>query len=260
LQTLTLGKHNPRLLEIRKAIGRAALTGDGFLPIEGPKLVEEAERSGLEIAGIFVRRGVNPPSIARAVPVYEIEASAFKAIQSTETSQGVIALVRPRSFSFTDILAVRNPLIVVLARLQDPGNVGTILRVAESFGSDACLATAGTASFLNSKTIRASAGSIFRLPHLWDLDFNKVVAGLKANNIRIAGTSPQAKETIDAWDWTEPAAIIIGNEGSGLSAEESRMCDTMLRIPVMPSVESLNSAIAAAVILYEAFRQRKNLQ
>ncbi len=256
LETLSLGKHNSKLVDIRKALDQGTLTREGLLPVEGPKLLEEAQRSGLEIVTVFKRRGTDTPAVSSAVPVYEVDPAAFKTIQSTETSQGVIALVRLRQYTLPEILSADVPLIVVLARLQDPGNVGTILRVAESFGVAGCIATAETASVINSKAVRASAGSVFRLPHVWDVDLKQTVAALKASKIHVVGTSPSAVDTIDWWDWRKPSAILIGNEGSGLSDEELHACDALLRIPHRSTVESLNSAIAVSVILYEAYKQR----
>ncbi len=256
METLSLGKHNPKLIDMRKAIDHGALTLDGLLPIEGRKLIEEALRSGITIDSVFKRKDSPLPDLPPAIHVYELDAAVFKTIQSTETSQGVIALIRPRRFGLTDLLSAGSPLIVVLARLQDPGNVGTIVRVAESFGAAGCAATVGTASPFNSKTIRASAGSLFRLPHVWDLDRSELFSALRASYISIVGTSPSADETIMEWDWRKPSAVVIGNEGGGLSEEEVGLCDTVLRIPQAGAVESLNSAIAAAVIMYEAYSQR----
>jgi len=105
-------------------------------------------------------------------------------------------------------------------------------------------------------TVRASAGSVFRLPHVWDLDPRQAVSVLKASGIGVVGTAPSAQQTLDQWDWRKPSAIVIGNEGGGLSEEEMNLCDVLLRIPQASGVESLNSAIAAAVILYEASKQR----
>jgi tRNA(Leu) C34 or U34 (ribose-2'-O)-methylase TrmL len=157
--------------------------------------------------------------------VYEVDPAVFKSIQSTETSQGVIALVRPQQYNLPDIISSSNPLIVVLARLQDPGNVGTILRVAESFGAAGCIASTETASVLNSKAVRASAGSVFRMPHVWNVDLKQTILTLKTSKIHVVGMSPSAVDTIDWWDWRKPAAILVGNEGNGLSDEEVRMCD-----------------------------------
>jgi TrmH family RNA methyltransferase len=256
VETLSLGKHNPKLIDIRKALDQGTLTREGLLPVEGPKLLEEAQRSGLAIVSVFKRRGAEIPEISSTVPVYEVDPSVFKSIQSTETSQGVIALVRLRQYNLPEILNANNPLIVVLARLQDPGNVGTILRVAESFGAVGCLASAETASVLNSKTVRASAGSVFRMPHVWNVDLKQTMVTLKTSKIHVIGMSPSAVDTVDWWNWRKPAAIMVGNEGNGLSDEEVRMCDALLRIPHRPTVQSLNSAIAVSVVLYEAYKQR----
>jgi TrmH family RNA methyltransferase len=168
-----------------------------------------------------------------------------------------MALVRPRHFTIDDVLRTTPALIVILGRLQDPGNVGTTLRVSEAFGATGCVAFPGTASFYNSKVVRASAGSVFRLPHVSAGDAKKIVDELKSKSIRIVGTAPASEWTITKWNWTVPTAVLVGNEGSGLNAEELRYCDSVLRIPHKQTVESLNSAIAAAVVLYEASKQRQ---
>jgi TrmH family RNA methyltransferase len=256
LDTVSIGKHNPRLADIRKAIDRGALTSDGLLPVEGPKLVDEAVTSGIEIAALFLREGVTFAEIPRSVTVYALEPAVFKGIQSTEHSQGVIALVRPRAWTLKDILSGAPSPIAVLVGLQDPGNVGTIMRVAESFGAAGCLGITGTASAHNAKVVRASAGSIFRLPHVWDMEWHDVVSSMKSSAIALIGTSPHATESIASWDWNQPSAVLIGNEGAGLTPEQSAACTAVLHIPQKPPVESLNSAVAASVILYESYRRR----
>ena len=257
MHSLPLGKHNPRIVAIRKAIRSDTLTPDGLLAVEGPKLLEEALRSHLEVLDVFVRRGVGLTAVPAGVRIFELDAATFKAIQSTEASQGVIALVRPPTFSIRDILSVPNPRIVVLGRLQDPGNVGTIFRVAESFNATGCVALAGTAAVYNAKTVRASAGSVFRLPHVWNVDLNMLNTELKASGVALVGTSPAADESIETWDWKRPTAVLVGNEGTGSSEEEFRQCDVILRVPQNRNVESLNSAIAVAVILYEASKHER---
>ena len=255
MDTISIGKHNPRLADIRKAVQRGALTIDGLLPIEGPTLVQEAHASGLSIHALFVREGTSMADLPQSSSVYSLDSSAFKAIQDTEHSQGVIALVQPRKWSMNDLLQGESP-VVVLAGLQDPGNVGTILRVAESFGASGCLGLSGTVAIHNSKVSRASTGSVFRLPHVWNLELEEVVATLKTRNVPLIGTSPHAVDSITSWDWSRPVAVLIGNEGSGLNREQTEACTTMLRVPHEPQTESLNSAIAAAVVLYEAYRKR----
>jgi RNA methyltransferase, TrmH family len=253
---MQIGKHSPKLVNLRKAIRQGSVTPDGLLPIEGPILLEEAARSGIEIAELFVRAGTKHPDVV-SKEIHEVPPEVFKTIQETEHSQGIVATVRPRRFELNDIVGVSPALITVLARLQDPGNVGTILRVAEAFGATGVVAVHGTASLYNGKVVRASAGSLFRLPHIGGLDSNDLIGALKSRNISIVGTSPIADSSIEEWDWTTPTAVLIGNEGGGLSADEIRYCDRVLRIPHGKTVESLNSAIAAAVILYEASKQRR---
>lgn len=257
MHNLPLGKHNPRIVAVRKAIRSDALTPDGLLAVEGPKLLDEAVRSNLEVLDVFVRRGVGLAAVPAGARVFELDAATFKTIQSTESSQGIVALVRPSTFSLRDILSVTNPRIVVLGRLQDPGNVGTILRVAESFNATGCVALPGTAAVYNAKSVRASAGSAFRLPHVWNVELNMLNTELKAAGIALAGTSPAAGESIEAWNWKRPTAILVGNEGAGSSDEEFRQCDVILRVPQNRNVESLNSAIAVAVILYEASKHER---
>jgi len=252
---MQIGKHSRKLMELRKAIRNGALTSDGLLPIEGPILLEEAHRSGLEIIDIFVRTGLALPAVSPDA-IHDVPADIFKTIQDTEHSQGVIATVRPRQFTLGHVLTASPALLVVLVRLQDPGNLGTTLRIGESFGATGCIALPGTVSFYNSKVARASAGSIFRLPHAARINIDEIAHALRSRNIAIVGTSPAATTTIEKWDWRQPTAVLVGNEGSGLSSEELAYCDTVLRIPHKTTVESLNSAIATAVVLYEAFRQR----
>jgi TrmH family RNA methyltransferase len=257
VDTLTLGKHNPRLADIRRAINGETLTDDGLLPVEGPKLIREAQDSGLKISALFVRSDVSAENFSTKAPIYILDQPAFRKIQTTESSQGLIALVQVASTNLDHIVSgAANGPIVVLAGLQDPGNAGTLIRVAESFGARGCVGLAGTVGLYNAKVVRASAGSVFRLPCVWGVDFEELVTSLRRNDISMIGTSPHAVETISEWDWRNKAAILIGNEGRGLADEDLHPCDKVLRIPLRAPVESLNSAIAASVILYESFKQR----
>lgn len=253
---MDIGKHNRKLVELRKAVRHASLTVDGLLPIEGPVLLEEAHRSGVEIIDIYIRIGSAVPAVT-ANEVHELPPDVFKTIQDTEHSQGVMATVRLPHFDLDSILTATGALIVILGRLQDPGNVGTILRIGESFGATGCIGVRGTAAFTNSKVVRASAGSVFRLPHVGGMALKDTMEALRSRGIAIAGTAPMADMPIDKWDWKKPTAVLVGNEGGGLNDEELGYCDTVMRIPQKNTVESLNSAIAMAVTLYEASKQRR---
>jgi len=252
---MQIGKNSRRLVELRKAIRHGSLTSEGLLPIEGPILLEEAGRSGIKIVDVFCRAGANIPAV-EAEALFEIPPDVFKTIQDTEHSQGIIATVQPRVFTIPHVFAVSPALVIILVRLQDPGNVGTILRIGESLGATGCIALRGTAGFYNGKVVRASAGSVFRFPHIGPESLQEIASALRSQRIGLVGTSPDAVQPIEQWDWRKPSAILIGNEGQGLNREELAACDTVLRIPHKGSVESLNSAIAAAIILYEASKQR----
>src|SRR5262245_48487739 len=149
---MPLGRHSRKLAELRKALRQGTLTADGLLPVEGPILLEEAHASGLEIIDVFVRHGTAVPAFA-AGSAHELPSEIFKTLHDTAHSQGILATVRPPQFALADILRASPAMIVVLCRLQDPGNVGTILRVSEAFGASGCVALSGTAAFHNSKVV-----------------------------------------------------------------------------------------------------------
>ena len=250
-----IGKHNPRLAEIRRAFRRGELTPDGLLPIEGPHLLDEASKSGVEIEELFVREG--DTFDVKAQQSHSLTRSLFRSIRATREPQGVIGLVRPPQFDLEAILTRKPHLLVVLCGLQDPGNVGTILRIAEAFGATGCIGTRGTVGLYNDKLVRASGGSLFRLPHVWNVDLRPIVTRLRSEGVRIVGTARDTDLEVDVWDWTECSAALFGNEASGLGSEERDLCDTILKIPHSGQVDSLNVASAAAIALYEAARRRR---
>ena len=188
-ETTISSKANARVKQLRGAFAGNARLSEGLIAIEGEHLLEEAIRSGIEIVDLFTRVGAGADfDGVQAQARHEIPADVFKSIQDTEHSQGVIATVRPRQYSLEEVLESSPPLLVVLGRLQDPGNVGTILRIGESFGATGCIALRGTASFHNGKVVRASVGSVFRLPHVGGADLDRVIAELQQKRISVVGT------------------------------------------------------------------------
>ena len=260
MDALTLGRNHPRLSEIRKAFRQGGLTPDGLLPVEGPTLIAEAIRSGLELAAVFFRFGDESDlGLDPAVPRYQVPRPVFESVTDTRESQGVIGLVR---LGFADMAVVLRPdpapLVPVLCRIQDPGNGGTIVRLAEAFGATACAGTSQTAGPTNPKFVRAAAGSLFRLPYVPGVQIERLVEDVRASGLAIVGTGIDGTLDVDQWDWTRPTVLLIGNEGSGLNATERAGCEVTVRIPHSDCVESLNAAAAAAICLYEAFRQRRS--
>jgi TrmH family RNA methyltransferase len=201
------------------------------------------------------------PQIGANVDTLLLPDKLFDSTVPSETPQGVAALVRLKEFSLADALErmAVGPLIV-LAGLQDPGNLGTILRSAEAFGSAGVVLGEGTVSPFNSKVIRASAGSVFRLPVILGKTsggLEGVSAKLRAQGVRLIATSSHKGTPLDQARLTDPSAIFVGSEGAGLPRTVLAQADELIAIPHMPQVESLNAGVAGSIVLYEAARQRR---
>jgi TrmH family RNA methyltransferase len=289
-------RDNKWLKEFRMTLRGGLPTESGAIGVEGPRLVEEALRSACPIrAVLFSESGQRhhsrlAPYLGRSevsIPVLHTTDRLFEGIADTEHPQGVAALVTPRSFSFEELL--RSPsnsgqecaaaLILVLVGVQDPGNVGTILRTAAAFGATAAIAAAsgqsGTASPFAPKALRASAGAALHLPILIGQAAAPAIDQLRTSGIYVMASSSrglispevgspkpgaESQPLLTPWqvNWCRPVAILIGNEGQGLPDEIERAADARIRIPMSSSVESLNAAAAAAVLFYEAARQRSS--
>jgi TrmH family RNA methyltransferase len=256
------GRHNPRLKELRQAFRRGELTSEGECAIEGVKLVEEAIRSGQRLGGMFFSESACPlaekllPQINARVEILLLPDSLFNSIVPSDAPQGVAALVKIRALSADQLLerAKVGP-IVVAAGLQDPGNLGTILRSAEAFGAAGAFFTEGTVSAYNAKVLRGSAGSIFRLP-IVQITSSELIPLLRQRGARLVATSSHKGTRLPEATWTLPLAIFIGNEGVGLSRELLHQMDETIVIPHAAQVESLNAGVAASIVLYEWARHR----
>ena len=261
------GRHNALVKELRQAFGRAERTPEGNCAIEGVRIVEEAIRSGLRFQAVFFRESAMEraerllPQIGAHVETLLLPDRLFDGAVPSETPQGVAALVRLKEYSLDDLLERLQvgPILVVVG-LQDPGNLGTILRSAEAFGSAGVVLGEGTVSPFNSKVIRASAGSVFRLPLVMTKTaggMEAVVPKLREHQVRLLATSSHKGTPIDQAKLTEPSAIFVGSEGSGLPRQIMALMDETLVIPHTPQVESLNAGVAGSILLYEAARQRR---
>jgi len=262
------GRHNALVKELRQAFAHAERTEDGTCAIEGLRIVEEATRSGLRFRAVFFKESAQNlaerllPQIGANVDTLLLPDKLFDDAVPSETPQGVAALVRLKEFSLSDILErLQVGPVMVLAGLQDPGNLGTILRSAEAFGSAGVVLGEGTVSPFNSKVIRASAGSMFRLPVVLAKaagGLEEISAKLQAESVRLIATSSHKGTPLDQANLTGPSAVFIGNEGSGLPRAVLAHADELISIPHMPQVESLNAGVAGSIVLYEAARQRRS--
>ena len=256
------GRHNSLLKELRQAFNRGELTASGECAVEGFRVIEEAIRSGLKLRAVFVsesgqdRAASLLPQIGSHVEAVLVPDKLFAAAVPSDTPQGVAALVHVKKHTPESILesSSSGPLLVIVG-LQDPGNLGTILRSAEAFGAKGALLGLGTVSTYNSKVVRGSAGSVFRFPFA-SVDLKTVIPEMRSRAIRLVATSSHKGVPLSQADFGGETAIFIGNEGAGLEKRLLSEMDQLIMIPHSPRVESLNAGIAASIILYEAARQR----
>lgn len=247
---LITSPHNPRVKELRAAF--AGNTRDGRVAVEGGHLVAEALRSGVRKGVLFLHeRSTLPKAPPPGITVARLSKQIFDRAVATEAPQGIALL-------FTPLAPTPRPgtkLLLIAAGLQDPGNIGTLVRSAEAFGATGFITTAGTVSPWNQKAIRSSAGSIFRMPLVLAQKVAELTL-LRQHGIRIVAAVAEGGKPFTSVDFTQPCALMIGNEGAGLSPELLALADERVTIPCPGPVESLNAAIAGSLLLYEASRQR----
>jgi TrmH family RNA methyltransferase len=254
-------KQNPRVKELRAALLRPGRGDAEIVALEGFHLVSEAVRSRVAMETVFVAQGneklLQELGIPDSVEVLVVPREILDSALSTESPQPIAALAMPRSWTWEDLFPKPpfRPLVVVLAGVQDPGNLGTILRSAEAFGASGVVCLPGTVSPWNPKALRASAGSIFRLPLIW-AKADRCLDTLHGAGIQTLAAMAHDAQPLGEVDLSNPIALVIGAEGSGLAPELAAKCKARITIPCPGPVESLNAAVAASVLLYEASRQR----
>lgn len=255
-------RQNARVKELRAGFKRAAAIGSALIAIEGEQLLREAVRSRLRVHTVFVSRGsegLQDASLADGAELLLLPEEIFRSACATEHPQGVAALVEPPRFSIDAAFQLNAafqsaPLLVVAAGLQDPGNLGTLVRSAEAFGAGGMFLLPGTVGLWNAKTLRAAAGSAFRLPVL-TLSPEEALDSLRSHGVRLLAATPRGGASPAGL--AGPVALLLGNEGAGLSSWWLEQADERITIPCPGSVESLNAAVAGSVLLYEAARQRR---
>jgi RNA methyltransferase, TrmH family len=253
---------NPLLKDVRHAIAQGGLTEQGWCVAETFHLLEEAVRSRCEVKVVLAAesaRSVVEVQVRRlpAVRLVILPDALMQKVSATQTSQGVVTLVRPPEWKLEQMTGT-HALVVVLDGMQDPGNAGAIVRAAEAFGATGAIFLKGCVSPYNPKTLRASAGSLFRVPFLHGIDANTARTALQQKALKLYVTVPardgKAAPALAETDFTANCALIIGSEAHGVG-QVLRAASTEISIPTA-GVESLNAAMAAGILLYEARRQR----
>jgi len=248
---------NPLLQSIRRAAAAGRPTEDGLIVAEGPHLLEEALRGEWQIERVFATPGAlnrHADLLSRTdTEIREISARAFDSVAATEASQELLALLRPRAWNWEELVAGQ-ALVVVLDALQDPGNAGTIVRSAEAFGATGVVLLQGSVRIANGKFLRATAGSIFRVPFVESWEANEFITQAQRRSLVLYALVPAAGTILAEADFRQPCALAVGSEAHGMSPEMVRYMRP-ISIPTV-NVESLNAAIACSITLFEAQKQR----
>lgn len=189
--------------------------------------------------------------------VYNITEKLLKDISDTENPQGIIAVVKFTTVSLDEVILDKDNFLVLLDKVQDPGNMGTIIRTADALGANGIIVVKGCVDVFSPKTIRSTMGSIFHVPLVYHEDIEDIIETLKEKNIKVVATGLESSKPCYDVDFKEDFALVIGNEASGVSQKVLAKSDNIVKIPMKGSAESLNAAIASGVVMYEASRQRR---
>lgn len=256
---------NPLIKKLRKLQQKKHRDASGQFVIEGMNLVEEAIQKGIEIDSLLISdtfseeefSAIQAPSGLRIEKVHH---SLFEKLTDARSGVGVVAIVNKPRQDKADVEAVfRNGTnYVVLDRLQDPGNIGTIVRTAVAAGYDGVIALKGTADLYSPKVLRATAGMIFHIPILFLEDVDELVELAKATDKNIAVTTPVGGVPYFDCDLREDVLLVIGNEGNGISPELIEAASLRVTLPMYGSIESLNAAVSAAILMYERVRPERD--
>lgn len=264
---LIISQSNPLIKNIKRLARRRNREKEKKFLIEGTRFVEEAldAQWPLEVVlytGEFYLGCGNvvvSKAVSKGLKVVEISGLLLAELAETETPQGVAAVAHMRQWGITDMLAGIAPghsVIVLVDGVQDPGNLGTIIRSSDAFGAKGVVLTKGTVDLYNPKTLRSTMGSIFHLPVVQNQETREVVHLLMENNYMLAVGDPRAELSIDRAGFPDRVLLVVGNEASGPSGEIMSFPHTRITIPMPGRAESLNVGVASSIMLYEISRQR----
>lgn len=250
---------NPQVKYLQQLAKKARVRNekDVFL-VEGMKMFQEAPRE--KIQKVYVSKSLyeeKGQAFCEGLDMEILEDRVFAAASDTKTPQGILCVIEQYHYQLSELLKEKAPHLLILENLQDPGNLGTIMRTAEGAGVDGVILSRTSVDLYNPKTIRSTMGSIYRMPFLYVERIEDILPELKKKNIRTYAAHLKGKNQYDEEDYRQGTAFFIGNEGNGLTEELSHQADTWIRIPMHGKLESLNAAVAASILMYEVCRQRR---
>ncbi|MFQ9511950.1 MAG: TrmH family RNA methyltransferase [Lachnospiraceae bacterium] len=228
--------------------------------VEGPKMFEELPKDRIE--EIYVSESfAKQPEAQRMLHRHSFDVvkdAIFADMSDTKTPQGILAVAKQYEYSLEDLCHTkRKPLFLILETIQDPGNLGTMMRAGEGAGISGIIMNRETVDIYNPKVIRSTMGSLYRVPFICTEDLPKAMKSLKRLGVKVYAAHLDGKKNYDKENYKEPTAFLIGNEANGLSDSIAKLADSYIKIPMLGKVESLNAAVAGSVLLFEAARQRR---
>ena len=228
----------------------------GIFIIEGVRMFQETPKERLLKVFVSLSFHKKNEEMLQGCPLEIVEDKIFASMSDTQTPQGILCIVKRKETSLDQLLKQENPHFLILENLQDPGNLGTILRTGEGAGITALIMNKNTVDIYNPKTIRSTMGSIYRVPYLYVESLPETIKKMRAKGIKVYAAHLEGKASYDQLDYSGGTAFLIGNEGNGLTREAADLADEYMRIPMEGQLESLNASVAAALLMYEVHRQR----
>ncbi len=229
--------------------------------IEGTKMFEEALQGNLVKKAYFSesywKEKVEGSSYLEKIQYEIVTDAVLKEVSDTMTPQGVIAIVKMPQYDLKELIEKEQVNLVLLENLRDPGNLGTIVRTAEGAGMDAIILSKESVDIYNPKVIRSTMGAIYRMPIIYVESFLDCLINLQKSGIVIYAAYLKGKNDYDKEHYAKKTGLLIGNEANGLTKEVANLSDCLVKIPMEGKVESLNAAIAAAILMYEIYRQKR---
>lgn len=246
------------LIQLQKK-GKVRREQDVFVA-EGIKMYREAPKELVE--KVYISKSFSEKAEVQELlgqrEAEVVDDRVFQSAADTQTPQGILVVVRRQHYTGEEVMLGENPLLLILENIQDPGNLGTIMRTAEGAGVTGIIMSSDTVDIYNPKTIRSTMGSVYRMPFVYEADLSGVMQELKRREIAVYAAHLKGVRSYDKPDYRTGCAFLIGNEGNGLTEEIAKQAEGYIRIPMCGQVESLNAAVAASLLMYEANRQRRN--
>ncbi|MFC1496509.1 TrmH family RNA methyltransferase [Candidatus Margulisiibacteriota bacterium] len=235
---------------------KSARKKEGLFVIEGPHLIEQVPLDRIKYVVYTKKYPILKKIEEKGIPCHKVSEKDYKKATQVVTPQGIMAVVSIHESTLQQITANERSLVLICVNIQDPGNLGAIIRAADCTGVSGIIVTRGTVDVYNQKVIRSTAGSVFNVPIVECSDSSRVVAALKEKGFKIVAADGEGIESFWETDYKENVAVLIGNEGAGIPKEIIEVSDSVVAVPIVGKAESLNAAMCASVIMYEAVRQR----